>query len=107
MYEFEEVYQWMVDNLDVNDINDNKRAIKSYYDLISNPQNRVNDEDKKWVACSDDDERETVKNAIKEFINKDDETIENAIEETCILFNDKKVTHKHRIPFYIVTMFNC
>lgn len=96
----------MVDNLNVNDIDDNKKAIESYYDLISNPQNRVNDEDKKWVACSDD-ERETVKSAIKEFVNETDQRIEAAIDETCELFKNKEITHKLRIPFYIATMINC
>ena len=78
--------------------------IKECYDLISNPEDRVNTADKKWVACEQDHEVSTVVDAIDEILDEKYSTsdISDAVSKTCTQF--KEVTHKHRIPFYVLVI---
>lgn len=78
--------------------------IKQCYDLIDSPKTRVNTEDKQWVACEQDHEFSTVVNAIDEILNEKYSTtdIMQAVTETCQHFS--KISHKHRIPFYVIVI---
>jgi hypothetical protein len=83
--------------------------IAELYKMISDAIPRVNDLDKKWVACSEDYEKDTAHIAIKEIISEYDSTIDIhaiqfAMEHACNVFKEKDLQMKHRIPFYIVMM---
>ncbi|MDX4069134.1 hypothetical protein [Aliarcobacter skirrowii] len=82
--------------------------IKKCYDLIPNPEVRVNSDDKQWVACvTQDFEEQTTIDAIAKIFSKDrdlltDEDIKEQAEEVCKIFKRKEISHKPRIPFYVL-----
>lgn len=98
MHTLEEVQDYLKNLAISND------RIKECYDLISNPASRVNTEDEKWVACEQDHEKSTVVDATDEILDEKYSTsdILEAVTQTCEQF--AKVTHKHRIPFYVLVI---
>lgn len=83
------------------------------YNMISNPQVRVNTRDKQWVAITQPYEISTVLDAIKQIVNtpnlKDssfENTIIEAINEVGSIFSAKNIKDKHRIPFYVLVLDN-
>lgn len=101
MHELEDVQEYL-EKLSIS--ND---RIEQCYDLISVPEKRVDDPDEKWVACSQDHEKDTAYRAVKKIVTAFDSTIDNASikdarDRTCKQFKDVKTKMKHRIPFYVV-----
>jgi len=98
MHTLKEVQEYL-SNLSIS-----KDRIKDCYDLIDYPISRVNTEDKKWVACQQGHEKSTVVDAIDEILDEKYLTsdIQDAVTTTCKQF--EKVTHKHRIPFYVLVI---
>ncbi len=98
MHTLEEVQDYL-SNLSISNA-----RIKECYDLISNPASRVNTEDEKWVACEQEHEKATVVEAIDEILDEKYSTsnILEAVTSTCSQF--AKVSHKHRIPFYVLVI---
>lgn len=98
MYKLEEVQEYLKE-LSITNV-----RIKECYNLISNPANKVNTEDKKWVACEQEHEKITVVDAIDDILDKKYATsnILDAVTSTCAQF--AKVSHKHRIPFYVLVI---
>lgn len=89
--------------------------IEKCYNFISNPENRVNSDDKQWVAITQESEKKTVVAAIKKILDDNsikysDETITdqitNKVDVVGNLFESKKITFKPRIPFYVLTLHN-
>ena len=98
MHTLEEVQEYL------NKLSISNDRIKKCYDLISNPVLRVNTEDEKWVACEQDHEKNTVVDAIDKILDEKYEAsdILDAVTSTCNQF--AKITHKHRIPFYVLVL---
>lgn len=104
MYKLEEVKEYLKNVLDAE-------RIEKCYSLITNPESRVNSDDKKWVACSQDSELITVFNAICEIlninkneINKFQDLYIGIIQDICLKFTEWEVTYKPRIPFYVLVL---
>lgn len=98
MYELTKVQAYL------KDLSITNERIKECYNLIDDPKSRVNTNDRKWVACEQDHEVRTVVAAMDEILNEKYTTsaITTAVERTCNQFKD--VTHKHRIPFYVLVI---
>lgn len=104
MYELEEVKEYLKDILDED-------RIEECYSLITNPKLRVNSDDKKWVACSQETELINVFNAICEILNIEGnnkntlkESYIEIIQDICLEFVNLEITHKPRIPFYVLVL---
>ena len=104
MYKLEEVKEYLKNVLDAE-------RIEKCYKLITNPELRVNSDDKRWVACSQETELITVFNAICEIlnINKNDrndfqDSYLEIIQDVCLQFVEWKVNNKPRIPFYVLVL---
>ncbi len=82
------------DSLDIND-----EQVEEYFNMISNPCNRIKTADEIWVACGDKKENTTVNIAIKKITGKID-NIYDKIDEACEDFKQYK-NKKPRIPFYV------
>lgn len=96
MYKLEEVQKYLEELL-------TKERVKQCYSQITNPQQRVNSDDKKWVACSTEHEVESVYVGLVDIAGSSTkEKVIDAIKKTCKQFD--KVTHKHRIPFYVLVL---
>ncbi|WP_419777755.1 hypothetical protein [Malaciobacter marinus] len=87
--------------------------ILDYFKKIKNKNFRINDLDKKWVACEkiQDYEKCTVIEAIKEISDNIDVMLDNIdisseVKNVCELMNKKEITHKPRIAFYIIVLYN-
>lgn len=87
--------------------------IEKCYNFISNPENRVNSDDKQWVAITQDSEKKTVVDAIKKILDdnstrySDDTIMEQitiAVNEIGRLFQSKGIVKKPRIPFYVLVL---
>lgn len=88
--------------------------IKKCYDYIYAPYSRVNDDDKQWIAYSTQEyEKEVAIKAIKKILDHSSikytaETIigqiTNKVDLVGTLFETKKITHKPRIPFYVLVL---
>ncbi|MDX4069847.1 MULTISPECIES: hypothetical protein [Arcobacteraceae] len=90
-----------------------KERVEECYNLISNPQNRVNSPDKKWVAYETQaSENQTVVNAIQEILVNNLPSwsipllndIKKAVDEVGILFENSNIEMKPRIPFYVLVL---
>lgn len=93
-------------------INDNR--IEELYKLIYAPYVRVNDNDKKWIAYSSQDhERNLAIKSIKNIL--DDNSISytndtivahitNNVDQVGKIFDKNSISHKPRIPFYILVL---
>lgn len=98
---------------DSNFIISDKR-IEACYDLIYAPYSRVNDDDKQWIAYSTQEyEKEAAIKAIKKILDHSSikytaETIigqiTNKVDEVGKLLETNKITHKPRIPFYVLVL---
>lgn len=112
IYKLEDVKDYFKNKLLENDewtIN-NQNRIEKCYNLISNPFNRVNDDDKQWVAyVTQASEDTTVVDAIEEIVSENGyersrEDIIETIDEVGEFFEEKRITHKARIPFYVLAL---
>lgn len=92
------------------------KQIEEYFERIKNKNSRINDLDKKWVACDEmqEHERSTAVKAILEIIGKtiyvltggiNDRTVSVDVDRVCKLMNERKITHKPRIAFYIMVLW--
>ncbi|MDX4026771.1 hypothetical protein NG782_10325 [Aliarcobacter cryaerophilus] len=104
MYKLTEVQEYLKNILSA-------QRVEQCYKLISNPKERVNTEDEQWVACEQEHELKTVLNAINEILEEDghdllnhQDVLFNIIEEICELFQKNEITHKPRIPFYVLVL---
>ncbi len=104
MYKLTEVQEYLKNILSA-------QRVEQCYKLISNPKERVNTEDKKWVACEQEHELKTVVNAINKILeddghglSNDQDVLLNIIEEICELFQKNGITNKPRIPFYVLVL---
>lgn len=104
MYELEEVKKYLKDILDED-------RIEQCYNLITNPELRVNTRDKKWVACEQSSELTRVFNAICEILNINENERNNLqdsfmeiIQDVCLQFVNWQETFKPRIPFYVLVL---
>jgi hypothetical protein len=97
----EEVIKFLKDNnFDVDKI-----CIKANFNKIDHIPQRVNDPDKKWVACEKPHEVKTVVDAINAIISPakpTNPTVKEAVEATCEEFKD--ISKKPRIPFYVAVL---
>jgi len=107
IYRLEDIIEYFNEKL--QHILDEER-IEELYNLISNPQLRVNSEDKQWVAfATQATEDTTVHDAIRKILSEANcasvvEDINNAINLTGEYFQALNITHKPRIPFYIMVL---
>ncbi len=92
MYKLTEVQEYLKNILSA-------QRVEQCYKLISNPKERVNTEDKKWVACEQEHELKTVVNAINKILeddghdlSNDQDVLLNIIEEICELFQKNGIT---------------
>lgn len=110
IYTLSDVKEYLKDNsFTISD-----ERVKKCYDYIYAPYSRVNDEDKKWIAYSTQEyEKEAAIKAIKKILDHSSikytaETIighiTNKVDEVGKLFETKKITHKSRIPFYVLVL---
>jgi len=110
MTDLEEIQEYILNDLRMS-ANITESRIKKLYDIIPNIEMRVNDDDKKYVACvTEDYENSTVFKAIQILI-KDElkKTVSklvliDAIKEVCRRFQKLKINNKPRIPFYILVL---
>jgi hypothetical protein len=88
----------------------NQNRIDKCYNLISNPFNRVNDDDKRYVAyVTQASENITVIDEIEEILNENGytrtrEDIIEIVDDVGELFQAKGLDLKERIPFYVLTI---
>ena len=109
MYKLNEIIEFFHDE-ELEIISDER--IEEMYNLISNPDIRVNDDDKQWVAfSSQNSEVETVGEAIKEILGYDDfrwfikkDNIVAKINKVGNIFIENNIKMKPRIPFYIMVL---
>lgn len=109
MYELEEVTQYIKDNIEGFYEYD---RIEPLYNMISNPQVRVNSKDKQWVAYKTQaSEDNTVVEAMKEILDYKEfrwiiekENVIEAVNSVGDIFSNLGITHKPRIPFYILVL---
>lgn len=111
MYELEDVKSYIQDTL-LELILDDTR-IQKLYEMIPNPKSRVDTADKQWVAyTSQDSEKITVVEAIREILidilpswkiplKKE---VEDAVDEVGTIFETMDISHKPRIPFYVLVL---
>ncbi|MCG3690129.1 hypothetical protein [Aliarcobacter butzleri] len=92
--------------------------LTKYYGYIKKYNSRVDDKDKQWIAYSSQDyERTTAISAIKKisdnrsfgypegYTNEDIiKRITSKVDLVGTLFETKKITHKPRIPFYVLVL---
>ena len=104
MYKLEEVKEYLKNVLDAE-------RIEKCYKLITNPELRVNSDDKRWVAWSQETELITVFNAICEILhintnerNKFYDSYIGIIQDVCIQFTKWGINNKPRIPFYVLVL---
>jgi hypothetical protein len=109
IYKLEDIIKYFNEKLHVLE----EERIEELYNLISNPHLRVNAKDKQWVAfVTQATEDTTVYDAICKILNKYSELdcalgvedINNAVNQTGEYFQLLKITHKPRIPFYIMVL---
>ncbi len=95
-----------------------EERITKLYGKISNPRLRVNSKDKQWVAYKTQaSENTTVVDAIEEIMNNDIDwilleksdkerrnNIKKVVDKVGKIFENKLLTHKPRIPFYILVL---
>ena len=83
--------------------------VAKLYAMISNPEKRVSDQDKQWVACQTQaHENHTVVKAIREILAENRELwiehkdqIIKSVDRVCKRYEDAGIVNKPRIPFYI------
>lgn len=104
MYKLIEVQEYLKDILSA-------QRVEQCYKLISNPKERVSTEDEQWVACEQEHELKTVLNAINEILEDNALDLSNhqdilldIIEDICEFFQKNRITHKPRIPFYVLVL---
>ena len=86
--------------------------IDELYSMISNPEVRVNSNDKKWVAYTTQaSENKTVFDAIREILGDNQVVwamkklnVIAAIDKVGTMFESDDVKMKPRIPFYILVL---
>lgn len=115
MHELQDVKHY----LQSNQFNLNEDLIEEYYNQIPNHILRINDQDKQWNACTQSHEESTTIDAIKEIVkSQGDKTkaittlnqviilnrVSEAYKKVCTLFKNRGLTHKARIPFYIMIL---
>lgn len=110
MIDLEEIQSYIINDLRMNGRITESR-IKRLYDIIPDKDMRINDDDKKFVACvTENYENSTVYKAIKKLIKEDirknvlDSTIRDAVKDTCVRFRNLQINDKPRIPFYILVL---
>jgi hypothetical protein len=101
MHELKDVQEYLK-KLSISD-----ERIEQCYNLISEPERRVDDPDEQWVACTEDHELDTAYKAVKKILLKYDSTIDatsikNSRDRTCEQFKKVNLKMKHRIPFYVL-----
>ena len=88
----------------------NQNRIEECYNLISNPFNRVNDDDKRYVAyVTQASEDTTAVDAIAEILNENGyisnrEDIIEIVNNVGEFFQAKGIRLKERIPFYVLAI---
>lgn len=117
IYKFEDIKEYFLDRftdtLDSEFMIDDER-IEKCYKFIKYKNSRVDDGDKQWIAYSSQEhERETTIKAIKKILDDNlikytsDTIIErttNVVDEVGEIFEVNEITHKQRIPFYILVL---
>lgn len=103
MYTLKEVQKYLK-KLKITD-----ERIEECYKLIPNPEERVDDQDEMWVACTQDHEKSTAYKAIKKICNSfdttiTDQSIKDSRDTTCTQFKKVNLRMKHRIPFYVIML---
>ena len=88
--------------------------IEKLYNMISNPDIRVNSDDKRWVAYTTQaSENTTVVEAMKEILEREveqfhwklyRETVIEAIDRVGEKFEHDNIKMKPRIPFYVLVL---
>lgn len=110
MHELEDVQEYIDDKF--SGLYDEDR-VEYLYKKISNPHLRVKTRDELWVAyITQASEDTTAVNAIRKILNIDDfdwrlkekERVEKIIDEVGDQFALLRITHKTRIPFYILVL---
>jgi len=98
----DEVKKWLEDNNLAIDMDDNR--IEECHNVITRSKIRVNNPDKKWVACSDDSEVKIAIDAITKILATVDEdlNLHDVAKSVCEIFDD--ISHKPRMPFYVVML---
>lgn len=111
MYEFEEVKSYIQNTLGELILDDAR--IQKLYEMITDPKSRVDAADKQWVAyTSQASEKTTVVEAIREILTDIlpswkiplKKEVEDAVDEVGTLFEVMDISHKPRIPFYILVL---
>ncbi|KHG33177.1 hypothetical protein [Sulfurospirillum sp. MES] len=111
MYELEDVKSYIQDKLLELILEDER--IEKLYKMISNPELRVKDKDEKWVAyTSQASEDTTVVDAIRKILIDElpsreiplKKEVEDAVDEVGTIFETMDISHKPRIPFYVLVL---
>lgn len=117
IHKLEDVKEYFLDKftdtLDSEFMIDDER-IEKCYKYIKYKNSRVDDNDKQWIAYSSQEhERETAIEAIKKILDDNSvrytldtviERITNVVDEVGEIFETNEITHKQRIPFYILVL---
>ncbi len=103
MYKLQEVQDYL------KKLKITEERIEECYNLIPDPEERVNDQDEMWVACTVDHEKSSAYKAIKKIVNSfdttiTDQSIKDSRDVTCDQFKNLKLRMKHRIPFYVIML---
>ncbi|WP_428737428.1 hypothetical protein [Sulfurimonas sp.] len=110
MYKLDEVKQYIEENIKGFFEYD---KIEPLYNMISNPEKRVNDDDKKWVAyVTQASEDRTVVNAMKEILEIEEvdwiltekKKVIEAVDKVGEIFINLDIEMKPRIPFYVLVL---
>lgn len=105
MYKLDEVQKYLKNVMKAD-------RVEELYNMIPNPQVRVNSDDKKWVAYTTQaSENKTVVDAMKEILAikqflwtiKEDQVIA-AIDKVGEMFESSEIKMKPRIPFYVLVL---
>lgn len=112
IYKLEDVKKYIKDNIitGTSYTNETVERIEECYNLISNPFNRVNDDDKQWVAYTTQaSEDVTVVDAIEEILKQNNydrtrEVIIETVNEVGEMFESLGIELKPRIPFYVFVL---
>ena len=101
MYKLDEVKEFLKE-FTITD-----KRIEKLYEMISNPQDRVNSDDKQWVATTSESERATVYSAIETILDDSKISYSSSFVLDAFKVVSKDLEHlnkKPRIPFYILML---
>ncbi|CAA6807761.1 MAG: Unknown protein [uncultured Sulfurovum sp.] len=103
MYTLKETTTYIQETFPENEITEER--VEECYIEITNPANRIKGNDEPWVACEEEHELNSVLTAMdKILVNMDEDKVKDRIEYVCQVFQSKEISHKPRIPFYVLVL---